>query len=314
MNLEKAIKEYIISLSLSDRKADNTIESYTIDLNKYKEFLDTENINDTEQINDLIIDKFINSLNSDYSTNSINRYKTSIRNFHRYLAFKYDINDPSVNIATSKHEKRLPIYCTIEEVNQIMATFNDEIPEELFNHCILETIYGLGLRVSECCNLKVNQVFLNEGFVKVLGKGNKERIIPIPELTLKLMKQYSQNVRTLWRNKSINNFFINNKGKKIYSEYVEKMLKNTLIKANIKKDITPHKLRHSYATHLLQGGADLRVIQELLGHSDISTTEIYTHVEINKMKKQYLQSHPLSNANSLNYKKKGDYHELLYSK
>ena len=306
MNLEKAIKEYIISLSYSERKADNTIESYTIDLNKYRDFLLENKIDDTDQINDLLIEKFINSLNKDYSTNSINRYKVTIRNFHRFLAFKYDINDPSINIATSKQEKRLPIYATVDEVNQIMAVFDDDKPEDLLNHCILETIYGLGLRVSECCSLKISQIFLNEGFVKVLGKGNKERIIPIPELTLKIMKQYYHNIRPIWRNKNNNNFFINKKGNSIYSEYVEKMLKNTLIKANINKDITPHKLRHSYATHLLQGGADLRVIQELLGHSDISTTEIYTHVEINKMKNQYLKSHPLSKGNALNYKKKGD--------
>ena len=303
MKLDTAFKDYIINISLSQGKADNTVESYTRDLKMYQNFLEDNNIKDIEKVDDLLIDKFINSLNNKYSSNSINRYKVSVRNFHQYLAFKYDIKDPSVNISTSKQEKRLPIYATINEIEQLMSIFNDEIPEDLFNHSILETIYGLGIRVSECCNLKINQVFLTEGFVKVLGKGNKERIIPIPDQTLQLMKEYYHNVRSLWFKGNTNYFFINKKGKPIYSEYVEKMLRNSIIKANINKNITPHKLRHSYATHLLQNGADLRVIQELLGHSDISTTEIYTHVEISKMKEQYNKSHPLANKNSINYKK-----------
>ena len=180
-----------------------------------------------------------------------------------------------------------------------MSVFDDEIPEDLFNHTLLETIYGLGLRVSECVNLKTNQVNLEDGFVKILGKGNKERLMPIPDKTLEIMKRYFQTLRPLWQKKNSNYFFLNKKGNPTYSEYVEKMLRETNIKANIKKHITPHKLRHSYATHLLQGGADLRVIQELLGHSDISTTEIYTHVDSERLKKTYMDNHPLGNKKSL---------------
>jgi site-specific recombinase XerD len=183
-----------------------------------------------------------------------------------------------------------------------MSVFDDEISQDLLDHTILETIYGLGLRVSECCNLKTNQINLTDGFVKILGKGNKERVIPIPDTTRRLMQQYASNLRGLWLKKSTNRFFINHLGKPIYSEYVEKMLRNTNIKAGIKKHLTPHKLRHSYATHLLEGGADLRVIQELLGHSDISTTEIYTHVESERLKESYLKAHPLAKTDSLKNK------------
>lgn len=303
MNVSQAIKEYIMSLSYTEGRADNTVESYSRDLKKYESFLNENNITDVESVKDVHINEFVNKINKQYSSATINRLKTSIRNFHRFLNFKYDFKDPSINLTVSKGEKRLPIYATEDEIERLMSVFNDDIPEELFNHAILETIYGLGLRVSECCNLKTNQVNLIEGFVNVIGKGNKERLIPIPDKTKQIMNLYFRNVRPLWLKKSTNNFFINKFGRVIYSEYVEKMLRESNIKANIKKHITPHKLRHSYATHLLQGGADLRVIQELLGHSDISTTEIYTHIDSKRLMDTYSKAHPFANLNDL---KKGN--------
>ena len=299
MKIDFAIKDYIISLSTAEGRASNTIKSYTRDLNKYKSFLNENGIDDVKKIKDITIDDFINELNNSYSSASINRIKTSIRNFHRFLNFKYDLKDPTINLKVSRTQKRLPIYATVDEISKLMSLFDDEIPQDLLDHTILETIYGLGLRVSECCNLKTNQVNLNDKFVKVLGKGSKERIIPIPSKTNELMKRYYMNLRPMWLKKSTNNFFINKLGNKIYSEYVEKMLRNKSYEAGIKKHITPHKLRHSYATHLLEGGADLRVIQELLGHSDISTTEIYTHVETQRMKQSYLKNHPFADKKSL---------------
>ena len=299
MNLDTAYKDYIFSISTAEGKSKNTVESYKIDLKYYLNFLKTKKIDDVEDIKDSDIDDYINVLNKTLKPKTINRKKVSIRNFHRYLNFKFDIKDPSLNVTVSKGEKRLPIYATKAEIDKLMSIFNDNIPEDLFNHAILETIYGLGLRVSECCDLKTNQVNLDDGFVKVLGKGNKERVVPIPSNTLKIMKQYFLNVRSLWLQKSTNSFFINKLGHKIYSEYVERMLKNSIIEAGISKNLTPHKLRHSYATHLLEGGADLRVIQELLGHSDISTTEIYTHVESERLKSSYLSAHPLAKSGGL---------------
>lgn len=303
MKVDFAIKEYIFSLSTSEGKSRNTVSSYSIDLKYYLEYLNNRGITEVEKIKDTDIDDYIKTLNSEYKAKSINRKKVSIRNFHKFLNFKYDIKDPSINVSVTKGEKRLPIYATKQEIDKLMSIFNDEIPEDLFNHTILETIYGLGLRVSECCNLKTSQVNIDDGFVKIIGKGNKERVIPIPSNTLNIMKIYFMNVRPLWLKKSSNNFFINNKGRSIYSKYVEVMLKNSIIKADISKKLTPHKLRHSYATHLLEGGADLRVIQELLGHSDISTTEIYTHVESERLKNTYLQAHPLAKSGGLKNEK-----------
>ena len=298
MNLSSALKEFILSLSASEGKADNTVESYQRDLKKYVFFLNEREINSIEKVSDEDVFDFVSYLyDENYAESSISRMKTSVRNFHRYFSFRYNYDDPTVNLRVSQKRKRLPVYATKEEVEKLMSVFNDEDQNELFDHTIIETIYGLGLRVSECCNLKTNQVNLDDGFVKIIGKGNKERLIPIPDRTKKLMKEYYAKLRPMWQKKNTNVFFINQHGRKIYSEYVEKMLKENVYKSGIKKKITPHKLRHSYATHLLEGGADLRVIQELLGHSDISTTEIYTHVEEERLKKAYLNFHPFAKEN-----------------
>lgn len=292
MKIDVAIKDYIFNLENNEGKALKTIESYGSDLNIYYNYLKKLNINDSDDINESIIRGFVIYSSKEYANSSLNRLKVTVRNFHRYLSFKYDLKDPSYSIEVSKSTKRLPIYCTQDEVDLIMNYFKDE-PDDILNRAILETIYGCGLRVSECCNLKLADVNLNEGFMNIIGKGNKERLIPIPKRTCKMMNKYLKEVRPLWLKKSTNFFYINHFGKKIYSEYVELMLKKTIELLGIKKPITPHKLRHSYATHLLDQGADLRSIQELLGHSDISTTEIYTHVESKRLKNSYLDHHPV---------------------
>lgn len=298
MKINYAIKDYLFNLETNEGKAEKTIKSYLNDLNIYSAFLNKLNIDDVEKIDDGVIRSFIVTSSKKYANSSLNRLKVSVRSFHRYLNFKYDIKDPTINIQVSKSIKRLPIYCTKDEIEKIMSVFTNS-NEDIFNKCILETIYGCGLRVSECTDLKISQVNLNDGFLKILGKGNKERIIPIPKRTKEIMNYYFNSIRPLWLKTSNNHFFINKFSKEIYPRYVEKMLHNIINLAGVNKNITPHKLRHSYATHLLEGGADLRSIQELLGHSDISTTEIYTHVETNRLKKAYLNFHPLAN-------KKGD--------
>ena len=256
--------------------------------------LESKNIFDINKINPDIVNDFIGFIKNKYSNASCNRIKTSIRNMHNYISNKYDISNPSINIEVNKNQKRLPIYCTVEEIEKLMGSFNDEDIEELFQHTILETIYGLGLRISECCNLNISQVNLEDGFVTIFGKGKKERLVPIPSVTKNYMMSYFNTVRPIWLKKASNLFFINKFSRKVTPRSVELMLKNAIIKADISKNITPHKLRHSYATHLLEGGADLRTIQELLGHSDISTTEIYTHVETTRIKNVYLNNHPLA--------------------
>lgn len=296
MTLEEAISDYLFTAEVNDGKSEKTIISYRRDLTIYRTFLEKNNIINIENVKDTDIKKFVTSLNIEYSVNSINRIKTSIRNLHKFLNFKYNYKDPSITVQVNKREKRLPIYCTIDEIEQIMNYFGDS-QKDILNKSLLETIYGLGLRVSECTNLRINQVNLDVGFVKILGKGNKERIIPIPNRTKDLMYKYFNEIRPIWSyNKSNSNrFFINDKGKPLYSKYIENLLNKVVDEIGLSKKITPHKLRHSYATHLLEGGADLRTIQELLGHSDISTTEIYTHVDAKRLKNVYSNFHPLAN-------------------
>jgi len=299
MNIDYSIKDYLSNLEINEGKALNTLKSYERDLKGYSIFLSSNNVNDIRDVNSKIINDYLISISNKYSNSSINRIKTSIKCFHSYLSFKYDFNNPSTLIEIHKTTNKLPIFCTIDEIEKLMNTFDDKIDQDLFDHTILETIYGLGLRVSECVNLKINNINFEDRFVKIIGKGNKERIIPIPEITKNLMLQYYVFIRPKWLKRSSNLFFINKFSKKIYNKYVENMINKHVEIAGINKPITPHKLRHSYATHLLENGTDLRSIQELLGHSDISTTEIYTHVETDRLKKNYLNYHPLAKERKL---------------
>lgn len=295
MEINSAFKEYYLDLKINQAKSVNSIKSYSRDLKKYIEYLYENKITDVEQISLKIINDFINELNEKYEKTSINRLKTSIKVFHKFLSFKYDLENPAENLEIKKNPKRLPIYCTNEEIDKIIGSFSDE-ENDFFDKTILETIYGLGLRISECCNLKLSDINLNDGMIRIIGKGQKERIIPIPFKTLETIKYYYNNIRHLFlKNKKSDFLFINKLGRPLKVRYVQLMLKKKCECLNIDKKITPHKLRHSYATHLLDGGADLRSIQELLGHTDIKTTEIYTHLELEKVRKKYLNAHPLAN-------------------
>ena len=286
MKLEKLFKEYLVNLRINESKSELTIKNYSSDLDKYLGFLSTEGIDDVEDVKFDLINEFIKNQSTFKASSSVARMASSIRSFHRFISFKYDLKDPTLNLEVKNKSKRLPIFATIDEVDKIMAYFTNE-NQDVLNHALLETIYCCGLRVSECTKLTVSQVNLEQKILRVLGKGSKERIIPIPENSLAVIKNYYNNVRPLWLKKRTNLFFINRFGKHITTEYVENMIKFVCEEVGITKKITPHKLRHSFATHLLEGGADLRTIQELLGHSDIRTTEIYTHVQKERLKESY---------------------------
>jgi site-specific recombinase XerD len=294
ISLENSLNNYLFYISYNEVKADNTIKAYKRELFDYIENLNNQSINYFEDIKYQNIVDYLNLKNETLQQRSLSRLATSIRNFHKFMNFKYDILDCSLNISISYGKKTIPIYCTVEEIELIMNSFNNIDSKQILDHCLLETIYGCGLRVSECTKMKVNQIYFEEKLLKVLGKGNKERLVPIPDRTIKLMKEYYDTIRPLWNKKKNDLFFLNHLGNHITSEHVEIMIKLICEKANIKKHVTPHKLRHSYATHLMQNDTDLRIIQELLGHSDISTTEIYTHVDKNKLRNVYQKYHPLA--------------------
>jgi site-specific recombinase XerD len=277
---------------MNQGKSPHTVSSYSSDLKQYFAFLEEEGIDDTDDIVYENIRDFISSQSEEKASTSLVRMAAAIRSFHSYLSFMYDVKEPSLNLSVHKNQHVLPVYCTKEEISQLMASFDDSRPREMMEHALLEMIYGCGLRVSEACRMKLNQVDLESGKVRVLGKGNKERIVPIPSGSEDILKQYLTTVRPLFLKKNSSLFFINHLGHPVDPRYVQRLLHQKNLELGFEKHITPHKLRHSYATHLLQNGADLRSIQEMLGHSDIETTEIYTHVQNREMFAAYNHFHP----------------------
>ena len=292
MDLDKAIKQYLLQQSINAGKSKSTIDAYTCDLKQYTEYLKADDITDTEDIEYSEIADFMYEQSQNKSSASLARMGSAIRSFHKYLEFMYDEDDPTANLEVKKAERRLPVFCTKEEIAKLMSSFNDHDPEQLLQHTILELIYSCGLRVSEAVNLEMNRVDIISGKLRVLGKGDKERIVPIPSGAVPLLKEYITHSRSVFMRENTNLFFISRLGRRVRRQWVEELLQRKCNELNFMKNITPHKLRHSYATHMLQGGADLRSIQEMLGHADIQTTEIYTHVQNREIFSSYEQFHP----------------------
>ncbi|MEE3486636.1 MAG: tyrosine-type recombinase/integrase [Bulleidia sp.] len=292
MKLETALRKYKAQLTVNEGKAARTIQGYSHDLSEYVQWMQKQGITDSEDITAVLIERFLHEQEMVKKASSCSRMAASIRSFHQFLSFLYDENDPSQNIQVHASKNHLPVYATQEEVNRIMETFDDHVPLQLLEHAVLEMIYSCGLRVSEAVNLTLYRVDLDTGILRVLGKGNKERIVPIAHGSIPILRNYLATVRPLFVKDRADWFFLMPNGKKIHTEYVEALMRRKCEELDIHKHLTPHKLRHSYATHLLANGADLRAIQEMLGHSDISTTQIYTHVADQQMLKEYEQFHP----------------------
>ena len=269
-----------------------TVSSYDEDLKQYSAFLSAHNVTDTAEITYQLIEQFITEQSTLKASSSVVRMAASIRSFHHDLAFMHNEADPSLNLEVHKSTNTLPVYCTVDEISQLMSSFDDTDPNQYMDHAILEAIYSCGLRVSEAVSLTLNRVDLDSGKVRVLGKGDKERIVPIPQGSISLLKYWRDVVRPVFLKTKTPLFFINRFGRRVTPRYVELMLQRKDVELGFTKHITPHKLKHSYATHMLQGGADLRSIQEMLGHSNIQTTEIYTHVQNRQMFTSYEKFHP----------------------
>jgi site-specific recombinase XerD len=292
MKTDKALERYLADLTIKEGKSPRTVSSYRNDLLQYLAFLKEQGITDTEAITDDMTEGFILEQSEVKAGTSIGRMAASIRSFHRFLNFLFDENDPSQKLEIHRGAKTLPVYATVGEITQLMESFDDSDPVQLFQHAMLEMIYACGMRISEVCSITVNRVDLDTGFVRVLGKGNKERIVPLPKGSARVISDYYALVRPVFLKRKTNLFFINRFGRKVTRESVEMLLREKCVSLNFQQHITPHKLRHSYATHLLQNGADLRSIQEMLGHADIRTTEIYTHVADRQMIESYRNCHP----------------------
>lgn len=287
MDLHEALSDYKLNLSLVENKSKKTIEAYMSDLTHYINYLNQKNINNVEEITILTVDNYLNSLTKEYSSNSINRVLASVRSFHKFISLNHEsIKDPTLYIHTHKHNEHLPIYASVQDLKVLFDSFsNSDI--DIYHKTILLTLYSCGLRVSELCSLKRNDVHLSEKILKVTGKGDKERIIPIVDACVQQMELYLNLVRKNWQKKTLPNFFINQYGRVLTRQYVHNLIKKKCEECNLNPDLSAHSFRHSFASHLLDGNADLRIVQELLGHSDIQTTQIYTHIQNKRLVNAY---------------------------
>ena len=294
-NFKESFDEFINFIMFEKRLSKNTISSYGEDLSKYFEFLNKKKIFYIEDIKTSTIEEYLIYLkDNEYTITSISRKLTTIKNFHNYLfQNKMVSKNVSETIERPKIKKSLPKVMTIEEVDKLLNIECNTV-FDYRNKAMLELLYATGLRVSELLNLKMNDIDIENCVVRCFGKGSKERIVPIGEYVIYYLNKYIEERQVLFRKKRSDYLFLNKSGGPLSRFSFFKIIKRLLKEKNIKVDVSPHTLRHSFATHMLEYGADLRSIQELLGHSDIATTKIYTHISNNRIKEDYNKYHPRS--------------------
>ncbi|WP_082233932.1 site-specific tyrosine recombinase XerD [Halobacillus massiliensis] len=290
-----ALEDFFHYLTVERGLSSNTIQSYKRDLTQYLLFLhESEKIEDWEHVSRAHIMKYLYVLNDKgRSPATVARLLSSIRLFHQFLIReKLSNQDPSLHIETPKKDRTLPKVLSSDDVEKLLSLpVKDALSAR--NKAMLEILYATGLRVTELISLKVSDLHLMMGFVRCMGKGSKERIIPLGEMAKEALEKYLEGPRgQLVKNKRTEQLFVNHHGSPISRQGFWKVLKAVALEAGITKEITPHTLRHSFATHLLENGADLRAVQEMLGHADISTTQIYTHVTKSRLKDVYRSYHP----------------------
>ena len=296
INLDNYLKEYHYYLISELHLSSNTWQSYESDVKKYVDFI-VKNYKIKEpydiQVNHL--KSYIDSLHrKKIEPSSQSRKLSAIKSFHKFLVKeKYVKTNITDSIDLPKQIKKLPTILSIAEVDRLLDTLNTETPLETRNKAMIELAYASGLRVSELVELKLADLHLDAGFVQVHGKGNKERIVPVGEIAIDSINYYLENARMQLLKKHNDYVFINGRdGNQMTRQAFFLIIKEKVKQAGINKEISPHKLRHSFASHLLKNGVDLRLIQELLGHEDISTTERYTHIQNEDMIKTYEYAHP----------------------
>lgn len=283
------IAQFLLYLELDLNYSDNTINSYSNDLNKIALFFDKKSLLNLG-VKDL--ERYLNTL-SELAPATVSHNISSLKTFYNYFLkldkIKYN---PCDSIKQPKMGRHLPEYLTQDEIESLLDIEVDS-PFSARNKALLELMYATGLRISETINLEFKNLDLENCIIRVMGKGSKERIVPINDYAIKALESYIQEYRPSLIKEEVNNYlFLNNHGKMLTRQGVFKMLKIECLKKGIKKNISPHTIRHTFATHLLENGADLRIIQELLGHSDISTTQIYTHISNETLHREYNEYFP----------------------
>lgn len=295
MDWKEVLIEYQSHLKLEKSLSANTLEAYLRDIKKLQKFTDTKPL----QITSSEVEEFLYQFaKENYAARSQARLVSSLKSFFNYVQYEeWRTDNPAELLETPKLGLKLPDTLSVEEIDQLIAEIDLGTAEGERNRAILETLYGCGLRVSELTELKLSDLFFEENFIRVIGKGNKQRLIPISDYTIKYIDIYRKEIRVhLPIQKGFEDFvFLNRRGKKLTRVMIFTIIKNLAEKAGLRKKISPHTFRHSFATHLLKNGADLRSIQMMLGHESITTTEIYTHLDDTSIREAVLKFHPRNN-------------------
>ena len=294
--MENKIEEFKNYVLKQKNYSVNTLKNYEIDIIEFKSYIDEIGANYKDVNYDLIKDYLVILYDKNLSRNTIARKLSSLRSFYKYL-FNNDVikSNPFIYVSTPKKEKRLPKYLGVDELETIFNTPCINMPLGQRDRLILEILYATGIRVGELVNIKISDIDFYNKEIRILGKGNKERIVPFGDYCLDAINMFINDGRKILLEKHhtmCDYLIINEHGKQITTRGVELLLDNIVKKAALKKHVSPHMLRHSFATHLLNEGCDIRTVQELLGHESLESTEIYTHVSNEHLREVYLKCHP----------------------
>lgn len=296
MKWQEALSDYSLYLKIERGMSKNTVQNYKLDVQKLITHLKTYDMQISPlEITSIQIQEFIYKIAKSINPRSQSRLISGLRSFFDYLIFEnYLQTNPLEQIEAPKIGRKLPDTLSVSEINLILETIDLSDSNGERNRAIIETLYGCGLRVSELTSMKISDLFFNEGFIKVTGKGNKQRFVPIGKLTQKHINLYKNQVRIFKKidQKYKDTLFLNRRGKQLTRAMIFTIVKNLGEKSKIEKSISPHTFRHSFATHLIENGADLRAIQMMLGHESITTTEIYMHLDKSHLKKIIDEFHP----------------------
>ena len=298
--MERYSTDFIKFLKTQNTGSENTINSYRHDIDDFINFLRSEGIDNLKDVDRMIVGNYLRSLRNNpkrkksLSNHTISRHISALRSFYRYLIEFYNLdNNPFEHIKTTKTYRRLPEFLFYEEMDQLLTSIDVNERFGLRNRAMLELMYACGLRVSEVINLRLRDIDFYEMIVRIVGKGSKERLIPFYPLVSDYLHAYIDQERLLLiGDKKHDIVFVNKDGNGLTTRGVQYLLNKQVDKAGLKMKVHPHMFRHSFATHLLDNGADLRMVQELLGHEFLTTTQIYTHVSADRLKNTYNQAHP----------------------
>lgn len=294
--MQEWVKDFIDHLSVERGLAKNTLMAYSSDLNLYQTYLQQQKISMFESVRRDTVSDFLYDLKKrKLTTASICRALTSVKMFHRFLVRENLLKDDPTNLIESpKLWKRVPDVLNQDEIERIIKAAYGTSDQQIRDYAILELFYASGMRVTELADLKLSGLNFDAGYIRCIGKGRKERMIPVGKKSREALFLYCQNVRPRWNKSSAADdvLFLSRLGKRLSRQMIWKLIKAYARKAQVHKNIKPHTLRHTFATHLLEHGADLRSVQEMLGHADISTTQIYTHVDKERLKSVHKQFHP----------------------